>query len=70
MVEMQPVESSNIEAIGYDELEQALYVTFHSSGAYRYTGVSLETYNELMEAPSKGRYLAENIKGRYSYEKI
>ncbi len=69
MVTMRRVKSSGIRAVGYDEDTKELWVEYHSSpGAYRYWGVPRDTFAELEEAESKGRYVNRMIKGRFSYE--
>ena len=52
MVDMNYVDSSNIEAIGYDTDAQELHVRFLSGATYIYHGVPQETYDNLMAAPS------------------
>jgi hypothetical protein len=62
-MEMQSVESSNIESIGYDAETETMHVKFNS-GLYEYQGVSERAYLALMSAPSKGRHLRSmGIKG-------
>lgn len=70
MVEMQYVDSSNIEAIGHDAAAQELHVRFLSGDTYVYHGVPQEVYDELMAAPSKGSYLNRMIKGNYEHSKM
>lgn len=71
MPEMHYVDSSNIEAIGYDTATQELHVRFLKSGeTYVYYSVEEWVFNEIMQADSKGIYLNDNIKGRYEYGKI
>ena len=65
MIDMKPVESSNIRAIGYDESKAELHVEFKGSGVYVYHDVPKETYDKFMAAESKGSFLAKNIKGVY-----
>lgn len=63
---MIPVLSSNVRAIGYDDGASVLHVRFRdSTRVYRYRGVSGSVYRAFMVAPSKGRFFAWNIKGRY-----
>lgn len=61
-VKLTPVKSSNLTAVGYNAEEEALVVLFHSGQTYRYSPVSLDTYNELLTAESVGQYLNQNIK--------
>lgn len=70
MVEMQYVDSSNIEAIGHDAGAQELHVRFLSGDTYVYHGVPQEIYDQLMDAPSKGSYLNRVIKENYEYTKM
>ncbi|URN84003.1 KTSC domain-containing protein [Acetobacterium wieringae] len=65
---MQPVSSSNISSIGYEN--GILYIRFHAGGLYSYSGVPESVYNSLMSASSHGGYLAAHIKGVYPYTKI
>jgi hypothetical protein len=65
-----PVDSSNITSIGYDEDSSTLEIEFHSGAVYQYFDVSFGVYEGLMEASSKGQYLAQNIKGHYRYVKV
>ena len=67
-MQMIPVVSSNISAIGYEGT--TLYVAFNSGGLYAYSGVPLDIYNGLMSASSHGSYLARYIKGVYPYKRI
>ncbi len=67
MVDMQFVESSNIEAIGYDEATQELHVRFLKSGqTYVYAGVPIDVYHGLMTAPRHGTYFNQFIKPVYT----
>jgi endoglucanase len=69
---MQPiaVESSMIYSVAYDAVSQTLEVVFYSTGVYRYHGVPKSVYDGLMAAPSKGRYLREQVIGQYPFEKV
>jgi hypothetical protein len=65
-----PVDSSNINSIGYDEESSTLEIEFHSGAIYQYFDVSFPVYDGLMEADSKGQYLSQHIKGKYRYVKV
>jgi hypothetical protein len=65
-----PVSSSNIASIGYDKNTNTLEVEFNSGDIYQYYSVPEEVYNGLMNASSHGRYLNQNIKGKYQYQQI
>ncbi len=70
MPEMRYVDSSNIEAIGYDPDSQELYVRFLNSGeTYLYYDVEEWVFQEFLQADSKGTYFHANIKVRYQFSK-
>ena len=55
MPEMHYVDSSHIEAIGYDPTTQELHVQFLKSGeTYVYYNVEEWMYHDMMQADSKG----------------
>ena len=61
------VDSSMIHAVGYDPEGQQLEVVFNSGKVYCYQGVYQETYEALLEADSKGRYMRGCIIDCYPY---
>ena len=70
MPEMIFIDSSNIEAIGYDSATQELHVRFLKSGeTYVYYSVEEWEFQELMQADSKGNYLNTRIKPNHQYGK-
>ena len=69
MPDMKYVDSSNVEAIGYDEATQELHIQFVGGAYYVYYGVPPEIYEDLMAAASKGSYLNRCVKGVYQFGK-
>lgn len=69
MPEMIYVDSSNIEAVGYDEDTQELHVWFLSGGYYIYRDVPRDIFDQLMYAPSKGSFLNREVKNVYQFTK-
>ena len=69
-VEMIGVSSSNVDAIGYDEDNQSLYIRFLNNSTYIYKGVPIGEFEGLRVAPSIGSYLHRNIRNLYPYERI
>lgn len=72
---MHAVESSNLEAVGYDEEEQILYIAFRPKRQtprtlYRYFNVTGEEFSALLNAESKGKWFAQNIKKVKPYAKV
>ena len=66
----QPVSSSNLRSVGYDSSTKTLEIEFNSGGVYQYYGVPPIVYQELMNAPSHGKYFHAHIKGVYRYARI
>ena len=64
------VASSMITAVYYDHLKDMLQVTYQSGHCYVYFNVPFEIYHQLLNAPSKGKYMHENIFGVYDYASI
>ena len=69
MTEMRKVESSNLDAIGYDRDLKRLIVTFKNGRTYRYQDVEESVFKDMLEADSKGKFFSMNIKGQYDFEK-
>lgn len=70
MIEMTYVDSSNIEAVGYDPSTNDLHIQFLKTGLYVYHNVPQDIFDELMNADSKGSYFNRNIKPVFtSFEK-
>ena len=78
IVPLTPVESSQLEAIGYDSETQTLAVRFKSKGSYpgslyHYNNVSSEDWSAFQAADSKGSHFIRNIKrapDRFPYQRI
>ena len=54
---LTPVESSHIAAIGYLEAERVLLVRYKGGALYARPGWSAEGYANLCAAPSKGKFM-------------
>lgn len=64
------VSSSNIVSVGYDPTSETLEVEFQSGAVYQYYNVNQSIYDEFMNAPSKGRFLAYQIKNAFPYSRV
>ncbi len=60
-MEMTPVQSSTIKAIGWEN--NVLYVDF-GKGIYSYQGVTEFVYKLFLVAESLGKFFHENIKNK------
>jgi hypothetical protein len=56
------VESSNVEAIAFDDKTQTICVKFLNGGLYTYIGADQEIYMNFLHAPSFGKYLNNVVK--------
>lgn len=66
-----PVDSSMVNAVGYDLSEETLYVEFSNTGyIYAYYEVEVEIFKELLEASSIGSYIRNNVIDCYGYDKM
>jgi hypothetical protein len=58
----EPVKSSNLSEIAYDQATSTLGVRFKSGGEYEYANVPEQVYQALISAPSVGSYFDAHIK--------
>lgn len=65
-----PVVSSNLRSVGYDPQTQTLEIEFRQNTVYQYYKVPETVFQELMNAPSHGKYFSKWIKKTYSYRRI
>ena len=68
-MKVQEVVSSNISKVGYLPTK-GLIVEYKSGNTYAYKDVPYEIYTKMLESESKGRFMNENIKGKYKYSKL
>ena len=62
--------SAVIHHFTYDAESRRLRVFFLSGITYDYINVPIELYEQLRNSFSKGKFLNEQIKGKYAFEKI
>jgi hypothetical protein len=65
-----PVKSSVVRSVGYDRAERILEIEFHNDRVYRYFVVPHGVYQDLLAAPSLGRYFNDNVRDRYPVREI
>jgi len=66
----EPVSSSVIAAIGYDEDSETLEVEFASGAVCSYRGVEQDVYEAFRLAPSKGKFFNRHIRDAYPWENV
>lgn len=69
-IKLTPVESSNLDAVGYDGVNHRLRVQFHNGTLYDYANVPASIFNQLLVARSKGQFFNENVKDEYPATKV
>jgi hypothetical protein len=67
---MQPVKSSNIVSVGYDEPNKNLHIQFKSGGHYSYSDVPPEAHQALVNADSIGGHFSKQFAGKFPHTKI
>lgn len=66
----EPVNSSNLAEVGYDQHTQTLEVCFKSGRTYQYFDVPEQVYEGLKKAGSPGAYLNSAVKGSFRYARV
>lgn len=61
-IELEPVKSELVTAIGYDAPTQTLRVRFKSGSTYDYQNVTGELHAQIISAPSIGHAINETLK--------
>lgn len=73
-IPLQPVDSSQIAAQGYDSPSKTLVLQFKAKGGvgskYSYAGVDETTYSEFLAADSQGSFFIKRIKPHFSHTKL
>jgi hypothetical protein len=65
-----PVASSTVVSIGYDQATETLEVEFLNGGIYQYYNVGQVVFDAFLTSPSKGQYLYLNIRNAYPYSRV
>ncbi len=63
-IALTPVESSNIDSIGFCPDRKCIAVKFKNGGLYHYPDCTQEMFDDLKSAKSVGQHFAANLKGR------
>jgi KTSC domain len=63
-MEMIPVASSNVLAIGYDQKNKLLRVEFHNGHLYEYSAVPVAVFDAFLESNSKGSFVWQVLRAQ------
>lgn len=69
-VEMQPIQSTNLEAHGYDSAADEFHVRFKNGATHAYRGVPEHLRQQFQTAESKGAFFHAHIRSKYSGRKV
>lgn len=64
-----PVDSSALARLAYDQPRAVLHVLFRDGGMYQYFGVPQQAYTDLLQAESKGAYFNGHIRNQFPHAK-
>ncbi len=68
-MDMEPVKSTNIRAIGHDPATSTLRVEFKNGGIYEFPA-STEDHAALMASDSKGKHFYQHFRGKVPARKV
>ena len=69
-MEMKPVDSSNVVAVGHDAKKNRLRVEFRDGSTYEYYEVPTAVAEDVITAPSVGGFFTRCIRGVYPHQKV
>lgn len=64
-MQLTPVKSSNLKAVGHDPETNELHVEFSNGARWIYAGVDAEKYGRMLAFPSVGKFFAASIRGQH-----
>jgi len=64
------VVSTTLATVGYDGIRNLLQLEFRSRAVYHYFGVPAAVHEALLEAPSKGGYFNQAIRGHFPHSLV
>jgi len=69
-IQLKPVKSSSLKAIGYNAAEKRLRVQFHTGDIYDYANVPKAKHDAIFKAVSIGRYFMTSIMPNHKHTKV
>ena len=65
-----PISSAHMDGTKYDHSERAMTIRYKNGSQYKVHGVSLDHYQEFMDAPSQGEHYHKYIKDNFHIERV
>lgn len=62
--------SSMMVSAGYDPISRVLEIEFVAGAAYQYFDVPLDVYQDLLDAPSHGRFFHSCIRDAFTSQRV
>lgn len=69
-MERNPLTSSMVLSIGYEEASQTLEVEFKSGLIYQYYNVPAVVYEQLLTAESAGTFINTQVKPNFPFSRV
>ncbi len=69
-IQLYPVHSTSIKAIGYDVRSKTLAVEFQSGKLYYYFEVPPDLYEDFRQTPSLGIFFQDHIRDQFAYDLV
>ena len=63
-------DSTTLASASYDYLQSRLQLDFGDGACYTYSAVAPALFNDLISAPSKGKFFNQHIRGRFPYARM
>jgi hypothetical protein len=67
---MPKVKSSHLKHVEYGPKDRSLVITFKNGDKYKYSDVPIRTYQDLLNADSKGEHFNSEIRDTYEGKKL
>jgi hypothetical protein len=67
---MHRVESTSIRSVGYTARSQTLGIRFEDGSLYHYSAVPRKVFDRLLQAPSKGKFVSQNVVDKFKFKEI
>ena len=69
-IDREPVKSTSVASVGYNDLSGTLEIEFRNGSVYRYYDVPEQIYRDLIAASSLGRFINKKVKPYFAYKEI
>lgn len=69
-MDMHPVQSSHMRAVGYEPTSRTMHIQFHNGEVHEYTGVPQPFHDTMMSAESVGSFFHKNVKPFFNSRRI